>query len=272
VEDRHSSPGWRLVGAIIARDEERHLGRCLDSLSWTDHQLVVLDTRTRDRSRELAQAHGAHVINREFSTFPAQRNAALRIAREELAADWVLFVDADERTSPALADAVRVAIAREESDAPVGYWVPRRNYIWGGWIRHGGWAPDYQLRLLRSNAAHYDEGRDVHELAVLDGEAGWLAEPFVHYNYETVGQFLTKQRHYTRLEAQRLARGGHAARPQNFVLQPLREFYRRYVSLGGHRDGWRGALLCGLLAWYTFELYVALTGEGRASPDDEVRR
>jgi glycosyltransferase involved in cell wall biosynthesis len=248
----------KIVGAVIARDEERHLDHCLESLAWTDQQLVVLDSRTTDRSAEVARARGAAVVSHPFTTFPAQRNAALAIVQDELGGDWVLFVDADERTPPMLAAEVRAAISRSQPDAPVGYWVPRRNYIWRGWIRHGGWSPDHQLRLLRVNSARYDEQRDVHELAVLEGPSAQLAEPFIHFNYERIGQFLDKQRQYTRLEAQRLARAGQRARPQNFLLQPLREFRRRYVDLAGYRDGWRGALLCGLLAWYTFELYVEL--------------
>ena len=253
---RNGSP--KLVGAIIARDEEHHLGPCLDALAWTDERLVVLDSRSCDRSAEVARRHGADVVSHPFTTFPAQRNAALAIVREKLAGDWVLFVDADERTPPPLAAEVRAAVARTEPDAPVGYWIPRRNYIWGGWIRHGGWSPDHQLRLVRVDAARYDERRDVHELAILDGASAQLAESFIHFNYERIGQFLDKQRHYTRLEARRLARAGQRVRPRNFLLQPLREFRRRYVELAGYRDGWRGALLCTLLAWYTFELYVDL--------------
>lgn len=243
-----------ITGAIIARDEAAHLGPCLDALAWTDRRLVMLDSRTGDRSAEIARARGARVETRDFTTFPAQRNAALDLAETP----WLLFIDADERTTPALAVEVGGHIRREATDAPVGYWVPRRNYIWDGWIRHGGWSPDYQMRLLRVDRARYDEDRDVHELAVLDGPAGYLREPLLHYNYDRLDQFLAKQRQYVTLEARRLHRLGIRARPRNLILQPLREFRRRYWLSEGYRDGWRGLILATLLAWYTGETYVEL--------------
>lgn len=243
-----------ITGAVIARDEAANLGACLDALSWTDARLVVVDARTRDASAEIARARGARVEIRAFSNFSAQRNLALDLVETA----WVLFVDADERATPSLATEVRCRIAEDGPNAPVGYWVPRRNYIWGGWIRHGGWSPDYQLRLLRADRVRYDAGRDVHEVAALDGPGGFLHEPLIHYNYDRLGQFLVKQRAYSHLEARRLLRLGQRPRPRNFVLQPLREFRRRLVTLEGYRDGWRGFALSTLLAWYTLRTYVEM--------------
>jgi (heptosyl)LPS beta-1,4-glucosyltransferase len=243
-----------VTGAIIARDGEFHLPACLASLAWTDARLVLLDAATRDRSAQVAREHGARVVTRPFVNFSMQRNAALDLVETP----WVLFVDTDERATPALAEEVRAAIANRRADAPTGYWIPRRNYIWGGWIRHGGWWPDYQLRLLRVADARYEETRDVHEFATMRGTTDRLVEPLLHYNYDRLDQFLEKQRHYTRLEARRLQRLGVRARPHNFLLQPAREFRRRYLQLEGHRDGWRGFALASLLAWYTAITYADL--------------
>ncbi len=254
-----------ITAAIIARDEERHLDQCLDALTWADERLVVLDDRTLDRSADLARARGARVMTHRFTTFPAQRNAALDLA----VTDWVLFVDADERVTPMLAAEVRRVIARVGEDAPVGYWIPRRNFMWGGWVRHGGWSPDHQLRLLRRTRARYDELRDVHELVRLNGEAGFLSEPLIHYNYERIGQFVAKQRAYSSLDAERLARDGAVARPHHFVLQPLREFRRRFVELDGYRDGRRGLILATLTAWYAAVTYAKLARIGARGPGSE---
>ncbi|MBI2953399.1 MAG: glycosyltransferase family 2 protein [Chloroflexi bacterium] len=144
-----------------------------------------------------------------------------------------------------------------------GYWIPRKDIIWGKWIRHGGWYPDYQLRLLRRGKARYDECRKVHEVVRLDGEAGYLAIPFVHYNYDNVRQFLAKQELYSTFEARILHERGVRARPHNFVLQPLRALKRRYLDLGGFRDGGHGLLLSILLAYYEFVTYRKLRGLGR---------
>ncbi|HLH71768.1 MAG TPA: glycosyltransferase family 2 protein [Chloroflexota bacterium] len=246
-----------ITAAIIARDEARHLNACLAALSWADDRLVVLDDRTIDRSAEIARKRGARVLVQTFTSFPAQRNVAL----SQVTTPWVLFVDADERVTPSLANEVRRVIERDEPDAPVGYWIPRRNFIWGGWIRHGGWFPDRQLRLLKVKAARYDELRDVHELVILDGSSDVLGEPLIHYNYEHIAQFITKQRQYVALEAKRLARGGQRAKLHNFVLQPYRELRRRLIELEGYKDGWRGFFLAALLSWYTGVTYVKLSQE-----------
>ena len=139
-----------------------------------------------------------------------------------------------------------------------GWWVPRRNYIFGKWIRHAGWYPDYQLRLLRRERARYDERREVHELVNLDGEADHLRSPLIHYNYDTVQEFREKQGRYTDYEVRMLLDSGKRARPWNFVLQPLRQFRWRYILLDGYRDGWRGLLLSLLMAYYELVRYWRL--------------
>ncbi len=255
----------RIVGVVVARDEERHLGPCLDSLAWTDSQLVLLDARTADRSGAVATERGAAVVVQEFRNFATQRNAALDLIRSRDLGDWVIFLDADERASPELAREIRNAVASEAADPPVGYWIPRRNFIWGGWIRNGGWSPDHQLRLLRVDYSRYDEDRVVHELVNLRGQSGRLGEAMIHYNYDSFGQFLRKQWQYSRLDAQRLKREGIRPRPWTFVLQPLREFRRRYIELGGYRDGWRGLALAALLGYYTESTYIELMKDRRKS-------
>ena len=111
------------------------LGECLASLTFADERLVLVDTRTLDRTREVARLAGARVEERAFDTFAAQRDAALDLAR----GDWVLFVDADERVTPALRDQVLRTIAAPE--ARCGYWIPRHNYLMGRIVTHAGWFP-----------------------------------------------------------------------------------------------------------------------------------
>ena len=139
-----------------------------------------------------------------------------------------------------------------------GYWAPRHNIIWGRRIQHGGWYPDYQLRLLRVAGARYDESREVHELVRVDGETRHLEHPLLHYNYSTVRQFLDKQRHYSTLEARSRFRRGERVRPHQLLRRPQREFFRRYFELDGRLDGLHGLMLCGLLAWYELVTLIKL--------------
>lgn len=232
-----------ITAAVLARDNEDDIGPCLESVAWADRRLVILDSRSADRTAALARAMGARVVSHPFRDFAEQRNVGLGQAE----GDWLFYIDTDERATPALGDAVRRAVADE---ARAGWWVPRRNWIWGHEIRHGGWYPDHQLRLLRLGRARYDPARPVHEVVILDGPDGYLTEPLLHHNYRTLAQYVAKQRHYTDLDAALLRDRGVRPRPWTYLSQPLREFWRRYVALRGYRDGLPGLSLCLWTAYY----------------------
>jgi len=234
------------VAVIITKNEAHNVTACIESLQeWVD-AVVVWDAFSKDETKRVAEAAGATVFQREWDNFAAQRQAALNGTE----AEWILFVDADERATPAFGQEVMQRIVDVGDDAPVGYWLPRRNFIVGHEMRWGGYFPDYQLRLLRRGKAHYVAEREVHEIVQLDGAEGYLDEPIVHINYTSWSQFHMKQRFYSAYEARILAGRGIRAQPHNFVLQPLREFWRRFVTLSGWRDGIHGLRLALLLAWY----------------------
>lgn len=236
-----------LSAIVLTLNEEKHLPDCLSSLQWAD-ELIVFDSHSVDATAQIARAHGARVLYHHFENYAAQRNAALQATQ----ADWVFFVDADERATPLLAEEVKSVVRQPEK---VGWWVPRHNYIFGKLTRHAGWHPDYQLRLLRRERAQYDPQRHVHELAVLDGGEGKLSNPLIHLNYETVGEFVAKQYAYARYDAGILFTQGARARPHNFVMQPCRQFIWRFVTLHGWRDGIHGLRLSLLMAYFQFVLY-----------------
>ncbi len=233
----------RITVGVLAGNNEDIIGACLESAAWADELLVILDDRSSDRTAEIARGLGARVVPHRFRDFARQRNFGLEQARTE----WLFYLDSDERTTPALGDEIRARAC--EGDC-AGWWVPRRNYIWGQETRHGGWYPDYQLRLLRVGQARYDPERRVHEVVLLDGPEGHLVEHLLHENYTTLAQFLAKQRQYVDLEARIRLQDGVQPRPRHLLTQPLREFWRRYVRLEGYRDGWHGLKLCGLVAYY----------------------
>jgi len=240
-----------LAAVVLTLNEEDNIRECLESLAWAPRR-VVFDSGSRDATVELAREMGAEVLTRPFDNYAAQRNAAL----EQVEADWIFFVDADERATPDLAEEVQRVIL---SPAYAGWWVPRENYIVGRRVRGAGWWPDYQLRLLRRGKARYDPARPVHEVVILDGQAGHLKHPLIHYNYRSWEQFHAKQRRYAIYEAEALLRRGIRPRPHNFILQPWREFRRRFFTLRGYQDGWWGLRLSFWLAYYYgFRPYVEL--------------
>lgn len=247
--------------AIIARDEAQHIGKALASVAHVaDEMLVLLDARTTDATAEIAHAHGARVVVEPWRGFPAQRNRALDMCNGE----WVLFLDADERVTPELAEEIRDVVSARSPHETLphfsGYSIPRYNQFFGKTVRGGGWYPDRQLRLLRRTHAHYDETRLVHELVQLDGETGLLNGHLMHINIERMDEFWRKQTSYALHEAQTLYLEGRRARWRNFVGAPAREFVRRYIQLGGWRDGMLGLILCGALAYFELIKFVHLKG------------
>lgn len=241
--------------AIIARDEATHIGAALASVAaLADEMLVLLDDRTTDRTAAICEAAGAQVVTEPWRGFSAQRNRALELCRNE----WVLFLDADERVEAALADEIRALLATPS--LVDGYWIPRHNQFFGAILRGGGWYPDHQLRLLRRTAAHYDPARVVHEVAEITGDTARLNGHLLHINIERMGELLAKQRAYALHEAQIMHQSGRHSRWRNFVGAPAREFYRRYVQLGGWRDGRVGLLMCATLATFETVKFTHLKG------------
>lgn len=244
-----------LLGIILTYNEAQHVEACIGSMTFAD-AVLVFDSYSTDQTVELARRAGAVVIQRKFDNYPNQRNAALTAARDVLpGVEWVFFVDADERVTPETAAEVRIVI---EQPGTAGWRVPRHNYIFGKQTRGGGWFPDYQTRLLRVGAARYEPTRQVHELVLLDGELGTLQAPLIHYNYRDMGQFAEKQRRYTAYDAKILFEQGLRPRPHNYILQPLRQFWWRYVTLKAYIDGLHGLRLSMLMGWYELRKYWLL--------------
>ncbi len=229
---------------LLTRNEQKHICDCLASVRGFADELLVLDSGSTDSTVEIAREQGARVEQRAFDNYPTQRNAAIDLAR----GDWIFFIDADERATPELGKEIQSETRNPKSE--IGYWVPRRNIIFGKEIRHTGWSPDYQPRVLKKGFGRFDPTRHVHELLIWDGAAGYLSEPLIHYNYDSLAQFRAKQIAYTRYEARVWFEEGRRARGRGFIGQPLREFARRFIALEGWRDGAHGLLLSALMAYY----------------------
>jgi glycosyltransferase involved in cell wall biosynthesis len=236
----------RIAGIILTLNEETHLAECIESLRWCD-DILVFDSFSTDRTVEIAEQVGARVIQHRFENYGAQRNAALAASN----AEWVFFLDADERAIPALATEIRHKLDGAER----GWWVPRHNYIFGKLTLGAGWYPDYQLRLMHRTSASYDLERPVHEEVLLNGEAGYLSIPLIHHNYESLAQFIAKQEKYTDFEAG--IRFGKGLRPKawTYISGPVRHFRWRFVTLHGYQDGFHGLRLSLLMAYYEFQTW-----------------
>ena len=239
------------VTAIVpALDEEHNIQDCLESLAWADQRVVFLDFRSTDRTAELAQETGAMVMQHPFKNFAQFHNAAIA----QVEADWIFFVDADERATPALAEEVRSVTdgTREE----VAWAAPRHNYIFGRLTLGAGWYPDYQSRLLLRGRVHWE--RPVHEIIVADGPVGHLENPLIHYNYDDLPDFVARQERYTDIDARILFEEEVHPRLYTPYSQAMRHFWWRFVTLRGVQDGVHGLRLSLLMAYYEAVKYRKL--------------
>jgi (heptosyl)LPS beta-1,4-glucosyltransferase len=237
-----------LTAVILTYNEAAHIQDCIQSLAWAD-RVLVFDSFSQDETVALAQAAGAEIEQCQFENYAQQRNASL----DSLTTDWVFFVDADERGTPELAAEVRRVIAQRPER---GWEVPRHNYLFGRLTLGAGWYPDYQARLFKHGCVRYE--RPVHEVALVDGDMGQLQNTLIHYNYRDVAHFRAKQRAYTSYDAGILYQNAVHPKPQNYVLQPWRQFWWRFITLHGYRDGAHGLRLSLYMGYYEWVKYRKL--------------
>ena len=241
-----------LSACIIALDEADRIGACLDSLAFCD-EIVLVDSGSRDGTRELAAARGARVLERAFDGYRAQKDFAVQQARH----DWVLCLDADERVSPRLRASIE---AERESGftAASGYRFARATEYFGAFLRHGNAYPDRVLRLFDRRRGGWRGEREIHEHASVDGSVRTLAGELEHRAYRSLDDQLARYRRYATMMAQHLHAQGRRARLHNLVLNPCWRFLRGAVLRAGFLDGWRGLLFALLEADYAREKFARL--------------
>jgi glycosyltransferase involved in cell wall biosynthesis len=261
---------------VCTKNEERNLKDCLEGVSWAD-DIVVLDSFSDDDTVNIARQLGSLVVQREFTNFSDHKNWALD--NLEFGHDWLLIVDADERVSEVLAQEIAAAVGHPGEIC--GYYLARQNFFCGQWIRHGGWYPDYNLRLLKRGRGRY-ESRLVHEHVLLDGPAGYLKNPLIHHDYKGIERYFDRHNVYSSLEAVEarrtlMAHGPNQALPallwgkgpgrRRFLknlayrylpARSLVKFLWMYVIKLGFLDGRLGFRYCLLHTFYEYQVSLKL--------------
>lgn len=239
----------KISAVAIVLNEEKDLPRLLKTLKWVD-EVVVVDGGSTDKTAEVAKRTGTKVYQRTFNNFASQKNFAL----SQAANDWVLAVEADEEIPPELAAEVREVIKNKEY---VAYLVPRRNIIFGKEIKHSNWAPDVHIWLFRRLAGQW-QGAVHEEFVVKKGRVGRLKNAKIHYNYDSVSEFLAKANRYSELEAKSLAASGVRFSFFRLFWNPAFDFCRRFFYKLGFLDGLHGLFLSLLQAIYLISVQVKL--------------
>lgn len=226
---------------IIAKNEAEMIANCLDTLSWCD-EIIVVDNNSTDTTAQLAERAKARVVSAS-GTFADLRNEGLRRAKT----DWVLYVDADERITPALADEVRLMIDTTEFQA---YEIGRNNILYGHYLSYGGWQNDFVVRLFEREKLQQWVG-EVHEHAEIVGKTGRLKENIVHFTHRNIISGLLKTAEWTPIEASLLANSERTPKVSAGLIlrKGVMEVLRRIVFKKGYKDGtagWVEALVQGI--------------------------
>lgn len=238
---------------ISAYNEAAKIHDCLESVHTLADEIVLIDNASTDDTVKIAKKFSPKIFTRENN---AMLNINKNFGFSKATSEWILLLDADERLSVGAACEIEQLL--ENTPEADGYFFPRKNIIFGKWIEHTGWYPDYQLRLFKKGTAKFAE-KHVHEMVTIQGHTANLQSPIVHYNYESITQFFEKMiRIYAPNEADNLLAKGYEFHWYDVIRFPLKEFLRRYFANQGYKDGLHGLVLSGLMASYHLAVFCYL--------------
>lgn len=224
----------KLSVTLAVFNEEKFLGKCLESVKDIADEIVIVDGTSTDKTREIAKKFGAKVIVREN---PKNFHINKKLANEKAIGEWILQLDADEVVSPGLKEEILKTI--NQNPLENGFWIPRINYFLGRFLRKGGAYPDYTMRLYRRGKGNLP-AKSVHEQAEIEGEVGYLKNDLLHFADETFGRYIARFNRYSDLEAQTVT-GGWLA---NLFWKPLVDSRQGFLTIYfrhlGFLDGFPG--------------------------------
>ncbi len=261
--ESQSLDAGKLTVLILVPNAEDKIARCLESVAWADDIFCIIDTKTTDGSEKIIREHTDHVVHHTYENAAAQRNWALPQVRTE----WTLVLDADEWVSEALAR--RVATIMADSSSLHGYDIKRDSYFFGRLIRHCGWHRDYNLRLFRTAEGRYLD-KKVHSKVVVDGSVGRIDDVMFHDTYNSFDEYFVTFQRFTTWGAEDAFQRGKRATLLDVTFRPMLRFAKMYLLRQGFRDGFHGAVLCGLAACSVFTKYAKLWDLARLETEDHV--
>lgn len=243
----------KLSVTIITLNEEKNLQRVLESVKNLADEIIVVDSGSRDNTVGIAKKAGAKVYKRRFDNYSNQKNYASSKATSE----WILSLDADEVIPSKLAEEIKSKIEIQDAEV-VGYLIPRKNIILGKFIKHTRWQPELDRHIWLWRKGKGKWVGDVHEEVKVDGKVGILKNAKVHYQYETIKEFMDMMNRYSEFEAVEKVKNGVKFSFFRFLFDPIYNFLVRYLYRFGFLDGWRGFFLSYLMAVYHIELWVKI--------------
>lgn len=254
------------ISAIVnTLNEEENIEACLQSLDWCD-EIVVVDMYSEDKTVEIAQRFTDKIF---YHPKMGYVEPARQFALDHTTGDWIFVLDADERVPASLAEKLK-EIAEANAYEIVA--IPRRNYILGRWIRHGGNYPDYQARFFQRGRLTF--GSQIHHANQLHGKVHRLpkSEPgLIHFSYTDLNSLLSRLIKYTDVEAKHLQEKNTEFSLLCMLLHSLRRFFNYYILKRGFLDGIPGLVVCLNASLYRFYTYIKLWEKNQADFKESYR-
>lgn len=245
---------------VITFNEEDNIGRCLASAAWAK-EIVVVDAFSSDRTCEIARGFTDKVFSHAYEGMVQQKGYALSRATQP----WAMLLDADEAVSPELRASIQRAVLRDDP-AVDGYVTPRRTSYAGGWIRHGGWYPDYKLRLFRRERGKI-VGKNPHDYVAVPGRTERLEGDLLHYSYPTVASQVETINRFSTMSLREVKTPWRSLCLVPMLVKPIAKFATCYIVKRGWMDGMRGLIIALASSFYVFLKYAKLWERDRALRD-----
>ncbi len=242
----------KLSAAVITFNEEPNIGRFLENISDLADEIIVVDSFSADRTREIAEKFPkVSFIQNHFEGFGKQKNFAL----SHCSGEWILFLDTDEIPDETAKNAIR-KVLREGSETDV-FLLGFNNIFLGKNVRFGGWGNVYRERFFRKNAGNFDDAY-VHEKFLTNGKVSVLPGKINHFTYRDIHHHIEKSNKYTSMMAQKMSDNGKKSSIGKIIFSPLFQFLKLYFFKMGFRDGLVGFYAAITAAFYTFLKYIKL--------------
>ena len=240
-----------ISACIITFNEEDAIRDCLDSIKWVE-EIVVVDSFSQDSTVAVCREYTDKVFQIEWQGHVKQKNCALGYASNE----WVLCLDADERVSPELKEEINNQLSVHAHGFD-GYFFPRHSYYLGRWINHGGWYPDYKLRLFKKSKGQWG-GKDPHDKVILDGTSKHLKGDLLHFVYKDLSHQLQTVDNFSTISASVLEYEGKKFSLLKLLFRSPFRFFEMYVIKRGFMDGLPGFIIAVASSFYVFLKYAKL--------------
>ena len=223
----------KITGIVITKNEELNIKGCLESIKWLD-EIIIVDTNSEDKTLDHAKNYTEKIYSTQIENIPEKRKFSL--SQTEISNSWILFLDADERITPELKDEME---SLEENTGIDGYYINRRNYYFGKWIKYCGIYPDYCLRLFRKDKGRVSD-RIIHEGIEVDGKCEKLKNDMLHYSYRDLEQMVNKINFFSSAEAEENFLKNKKITKTGVFLHFLSAFLRVFISRKGYKDKLHG--------------------------------